>query len=216
MFRLTPWVEPQTFIGSSVDGVPTEQDSVQVWFAGVHADVGGGYPEHQSGLSKYPLIWMVEEAVKSGLTINPATFQELAWGISVRANTSATNVLPNFSAPMHNSLFGFWRLLEFLPKSARYKEWPGRRSFLGFYIPAGEPRLIPEGAIIHEFGNQKDGGDRGLSSSQSAASVPDRIDARENGYGRIYCEKLVSGMPILTIDSKISSPDTTRRSHDLL
>ena len=28
-----------------------EQDIKQVWFAGSHADVGGGYPEQESGLS---------------------------------------------------------------------------------------------------------------------------------------------------------------------
>jgi uncharacterized protein (DUF2235 family) len=32
----------------------------QVWFAGVHSDVGGGYPE--SGLSDLALDWMVQEA----------------------------------------------------------------------------------------------------------------------------------------------------------
>lgn len=31
------------------------QDIKQVWFAGVHADVGGGYKEECGGLSKYPL-----------------------------------------------------------------------------------------------------------------------------------------------------------------
>ena len=31
----------------------------QVWFAGVHSDVGGGYPEH--GLSDIPLAWMASE-----------------------------------------------------------------------------------------------------------------------------------------------------------
>ena len=25
------------------------QDALQVWFAGVHSDVGGGYPEKESG-----------------------------------------------------------------------------------------------------------------------------------------------------------------------
>ena len=37
----------------------------QVWFAGVHADVGGGYRE--SGLSDIALLWMVEQAEAAGL-----------------------------------------------------------------------------------------------------------------------------------------------------
>ena len=43
-----------------------------------------------------------------------------------------------------------WRLLEYVPKSDKYKEWPTRKSYFGFYIPDAEPRRIPEGALIHE------------------------------------------------------------------
>ena len=38
----------------------------QVWFAGVHSNVGGGYPEDR--LSLVPLEWIMGEAAKSGLT----------------------------------------------------------------------------------------------------------------------------------------------------
>src|SRR5437588_13067870 len=37
----------------------------QVWFAGAHADVGGGYPD--AGLSFVPLGWMIDEAAGKGL-----------------------------------------------------------------------------------------------------------------------------------------------------
>ena len=43
-----------------------------------------------------------------------------------------------------------WRILEFLPKSAKYKEWPQRQVHFGWYIPDAEPRFIPDGAHIHE------------------------------------------------------------------
>ena len=43
-----------------------------------------------------------------------------------------------------------WRLLEYLPKKAKYKEWPERKVHFGFYIPNCEPRFIPDGAFIHE------------------------------------------------------------------
>jgi uncharacterized protein (DUF2235 family) len=45
------------------------QTMEQVWFCGMHTDVGGGYPEHQ--LSDTPLIWIVSEAAKQGLRIYP-------------------------------------------------------------------------------------------------------------------------------------------------
>jgi uncharacterized protein (DUF2235 family) len=37
----------------------------QVWFPGMHADVGGGYPD--DGLSFVPLCWMIDEAAEKGL-----------------------------------------------------------------------------------------------------------------------------------------------------
>lgn len=39
----------------------------QVWFAGVHSDVGGGYAE--CGLSDISLGWMLENAIKNGIEV---------------------------------------------------------------------------------------------------------------------------------------------------
>jgi uncharacterized protein (DUF2235 family) len=48
------------------DSPPAPNQVVQqVWFAGAHSDVGGGYP--QSGLSDHALLWMIESAKKAGL-----------------------------------------------------------------------------------------------------------------------------------------------------
>jgi len=41
----------------------------QVWFCGMHTDVGGGYKEQE--LSDIPLLWMIEEAKKASLRIYP-------------------------------------------------------------------------------------------------------------------------------------------------
>ena len=45
----------------------------QVWFPGAHADVGGGYLLHESGLANNALRWMAEEAQAIGLQIEPTT-----------------------------------------------------------------------------------------------------------------------------------------------
>ena len=82
MFRLKKWDDPQTYKHVRFNDAHAEpQDILQVWFAGVHADIGGGYPEKESGLSKYPLLWMIDEATKCGLKVNQATVNQLAWGI---------------------------------------------------------------------------------------------------------------------------------------
>jgi uncharacterized protein (DUF2235 family) len=150
MFRLKKWDDPQTFkLNRFNDAHAKAQDIKQVWFAGVHSDIGGGYPEIESGLSKYPLLWMIDEAIKAGLNVNPRTVNQLAWGIQ-RKSSPFSYVAPDTEAKLHTSLHGAWWALEFVPKAAKYKEWPARQTHFGFYIPDAEPRLIPEGAAIHE------------------------------------------------------------------
>ena len=150
MFRLKKWDQPQTFKPVRFNDINnTPQDILQVWFAGVHSDIGGGYPEKQSGLSKYPLLWMIDEATKCDLRFNQANVNQLGWGVP-RKGSPFSYVAPNVEALLHDSLVGAWWLLEFLPKLAKYREWPARQVHFGFYIPDGEPRPIPEGAIVHE------------------------------------------------------------------
>ncbi|KAF2474571.1 uncharacterized protein BDR25DRAFT_331994 [Lindgomyces ingoldianus] len=50
-----------------------EQDIQEVWFAGCHADIGGGWPlgpGEDSALSHVPLVWMVREAQRAGLSFD--------------------------------------------------------------------------------------------------------------------------------------------------
>ena len=62
----------------------------QMWFLGVHSDVGGGYPE--TGLSDISLKWMMEKAQSFNLSFN-----------TIEMN-------PDPSGPMHESLKGFYNL----------------------------------------------------------------------------------------------------------
>ena len=66
------------------------QTMKQVWFSGMHTDVGGGYKEQE--LSDIPLIWMIEEAKKAGLKIYPK---------------HKVKVQPNANGFMHDSRKGF-------------------------------------------------------------------------------------------------------------
>jgi uncharacterized protein (DUF2235 family) len=151
MFRLGRWDDPQEFVlnrfSQPRQSVP--QDVKQVWFAGSHSDVGGGYPEKESGLSKFPLLWMIDEATANGLAVNTATVNHLAKGIP-RAASRFTYVPPDPQGDLHDSMTSGWRLLEWLPKADKYKEWMARKSLLGHYIPAAEPRPIPDDALVHE------------------------------------------------------------------
>ena len=60
--------ERKTFLPVLWDAdVKTYQRLRQVWFSGMHTDVGGGYEEQE--LSDIPLVWMTQMAVEHGLLI---------------------------------------------------------------------------------------------------------------------------------------------------
>ena len=153
MFRLNRWIEPQTFVQNPFDKKtpPTAQDIKQVWFAGVHADVGGGYPEIESALAKFPLDWMIREAIVHGLSINSAMRNHLVRG-RARIGSKTNFVKPDANGVTHDSLTWGWLPLEWTPKSAHWREWP-RPEVAGLYLPQGEPRSIDDGEnmpIIHK------------------------------------------------------------------
>ncbi len=65
----------------------------QVWFAGAHSDVGGGYVE--TGLSDIALNWMIEKAAGTGLAI-----------------MSADNLKPDYKGMLHNSKTGIFEITQ--------------------------------------------------------------------------------------------------------
>jgi uncharacterized protein (DUF2235 family) len=149
MFRLNRWTEPQPFRPDPYRAESeVEQDIRQVWFAGVHADIGGGYPEAESALSKFPLLWIIEQAVAKGLEVDQTMVDHLVLG-KKQESGQHDYVPPDILGPLHNSMNLGWWLLEWLPKSVRWREWPKRRAFLGWYLPRGEPRPMPPDARVH-------------------------------------------------------------------
>jgi hypothetical protein len=55
----------------------------QRWFAGVHSNVGGGYPDR--GLSNVALRWMVDRAGQCGLHLDPAFVEQVHQGCDCQA-----------------------------------------------------------------------------------------------------------------------------------
>jgi uncharacterized protein (DUF2235 family) len=149
MFRVAVWDERQTHKPNPfIPKLNRPQDTKQMWFAGVHSDIGGGYPEKDSALSKYPLIWMVEEAAAAGLEIQPRMLRHLARGETIGEDSQHDYVPPSPTGKIHKSLTWGWKIFEILPKRASRREWK-RSSLFGLYLPWGEPRLIPDRAMIH-------------------------------------------------------------------
>jgi hypothetical protein len=113
----------------------------------VHSDIGGGYPEAESGAAKIPLKWMVDGARQHGLVFREEMVRRLVEGQNPQ-NSTRHYTAPAANADLHDSMNNAWAILEWLPKSAKLKEWKDRRSRFGAYLPRSEPRLIPADADI--------------------------------------------------------------------
>ncbi|KAH6670319.1 hypothetical protein F5X68DRAFT_248936 [Plectosphaerella plurivora] len=70
-------VNPAVDVGYDSD--EGEQDMDEVWFAGSHADIGGGWSvtDERKNASHIPLVWMVREAMRAGLSFDPDQLEEL-------------------------------------------------------------------------------------------------------------------------------------------
>jgi uncharacterized protein (DUF2235 family) len=124
------------------------QDVKEVWFAGVHSDVGGSYAEGESQLSKIALRWMLCEAELAGLRIDQQK----------RANILGAD--PQYVPPdplttnQHESLKGAWWIAELWPKIVHVKTADGtwtRR----IRINLGGRRWITPNSLVHDSVKQR-------------------------------------------------------------
>jgi uncharacterized protein (DUF2235 family) len=131
---------------SSDSSLPSgPRDVKQVWFPGVHCDVGGGYPEPESGLAKIALEWMLAEAVQSCLLVDPDKRREIL------GETDPKYVRPNPTADSHESLTWKWYAAELIPK--RHYDYKTKKQ--GWRMNLFRRRKMPDGAWVHESAFQR-------------------------------------------------------------
>ena len=116
------------------------KDLKQVWFPGVHCDVGGGYPEAECGLAKIALEWMLDEATAAGLAANQAKRDEILGRSGI-----GSHVAPNPRAQAHESLTGAWHLAEYVPKRHFNRESGKEERRMNRH----RRRTIPPGSQVH-------------------------------------------------------------------
>ena len=126
---------------------PEKQDILQVWFSGVHSDVGGSYEQKDAGLSNITLEWMLLEAQSKGVKLVEERVDVVLGRPAVEENYRATRALyktPKSNEP-HESLRGWWWLLEFLPHIYYDKD----RGVELRRVPLGARRELPAGSLVH-------------------------------------------------------------------
>lgn len=119
----------------------SKRDILEVWFPGTHCDVGGGWPEAESGISKYPLAWMAREAGKAGLLFDKDRL-DMVLG---RAPGPYAPASPE--AKVHYGMHPWlWALAEFVPK----KHWNFAKCRWEWRMNLFRRRTLPDRPLVHE------------------------------------------------------------------
>jgi uncharacterized protein (DUF2235 family) len=130
----------RTNVWRPISHEPGPHDLRQVWFPGVHCDVGGGYTEPESGLSKFSLEWMISEGKQAGLLTDP-TKVDTVLGRNGMGYASA-----DANARLHESLTSWWKLAEYVPKP----HWNPTTGRTDWKANDFKRREMPAGAVVHD------------------------------------------------------------------
>jgi uncharacterized protein (DUF2235 family) len=107
----------------------------ELWFPGVHSDVGGGYPTADGSLWRPPFEWMLGEARSAGLLVDDERLERVLQG---------SNDSDPWNDMKHESLTGKWWPAEFFPKMV-WRPGRGKRPELGL----GRHRIIDPPIELH-------------------------------------------------------------------
>jgi uncharacterized protein (DUF2235 family) len=144
----------------AISGAPIPMangDFEEVYFAGDHSDVGGGWPSDKIGASQIPLMWMVQEAILADLTFDHSQLKRHGCFDPNVEDYDREIVRAAEKAHIHDSLgydFGrgletlFWRILEYLPFK-RPKVAPDGKVHETRWHGRGLRRPLPPSAKIH-------------------------------------------------------------------
>jgi uncharacterized protein (DUF2235 family) len=121
-----------------IDGVPRQ---IECWFPGSHCDVGGGHSPEDDKLWPLSLGWMLEEAAKVNLYVDPDR----------KNDVFGAGASPKFWAEMHHeSLEGIcWNAAEYFPAIRWRRDDSSNTWHRRWEIGMGRPRILYSGELIH-------------------------------------------------------------------
>lgn len=164
LFTPQLWPEGGEYWGRSPvrPSEPEAQDVHEVWFSGVHGDIGGGYPEEDSALGKVVLEWMLKETEALGLRYKTRTTNRIVLA------KSGDYTPPDPLAEPNESMHAGWKLLEYWPRRKRDDKGRKVSGLGGLYLGRSRRRVIPDGANIHESVFAR----RGTSTDYDQPNIP--------------------------------------------
>lgn len=122
----------------------------EAWFAGVHSDVGGGYPAASGRLWAITLRWMMQHARDAGLA-----FDDVRFAAVLEAGAETPGSVPDYATEQHNSLTAGWKPLELVPRPWTPRQADGTYGARRILVPAlqsgfaGRPRQLQPGERVH-------------------------------------------------------------------
>ena len=120
-----------------------KQDVKEVWFAGVHSDIGGGYTLDKSALSNIALEWMIIEAINKGILVEDLK----------KARKVVNSIQEPHIRNQNESLTGAWYMGEIFPKIVKVKRIRAGKKpkwVSSMYLNMGRPRFIKGAITLHE------------------------------------------------------------------
>jgi uncharacterized protein (DUF2235 family) len=155
--------ERRSFFRQNLFERASSQDCRELWFPGVHADVGGGYPGADGSLWRPPFEWMLGEAKAKGLLVEDARLERVLRG---------SNAIDPWNDVKHESLHWKWWPAEFFPKMV-WRPGRGKRPELGLW----HHRMIDRPIELHRSALLRIRGAKGYAPTNLSASFRQQVMA---------------------------------------
>ncbi len=151
--------EHRCFFQDNLLGEPYPgQDLVQVWFAGVHSDIGGSYTQPESVLSNITLRWMLSEVGllpddngiypdRPGIRLNRPHLDLIFGTVPPGSDQSILLYKTPTHSVLHKSLTGSWWVPEFIPHIYFDSDEGGERRRVPFGL---RRRKLPPRSLVHQ------------------------------------------------------------------
>ncbi len=154
-----------------------QQDLVQVWFPGVHSDIGGSYPQWEAAPANEALLWMIGELERHGAELCQ---ERIDMVLGEKSHIYSADKIftppPKPDHQIHESLTWKWWLLQLFPQ--QYYDKDDKR--IQWRVPYGRPRKIPKGSILH-----------GSAVRRIESTFPGEKAYRPRNFKRNHCKPLL-------------------------